>query len=867
MAKLWQGASNGTGLNPDIEAFLSSLSVDSKLLGEDIECSIAHAEMLGRQGILPPEESASICAALELMLAEADRLKSEFLSNMSHELRTPLNSVMALSQLMLSRGPGKKPEQDAEYLRIIERNGRHLLNLINDILDLSKIEAGRMELQIAEFSPKAAVARAIETVEPLAREKGLILKTDIGTVPPMISDESKLHQVLLNLLSNAVKFTEQGEVDLTVSSAGPVGDNPRILFVVADTGLGISSGDLPRIFDKFRQVDGSTTRRHGGTGLGLAICQELAHLLGGAISVDSTPGVGSRFTLDLPVHPATAQPQLRPTLPRAFAPAQAPASRGAHGRKGNVTTGLKPTILVVDDDASVRTLLADYLEKEGYRVITAEGGHEGIRLAREHLPFAITLDVLMPDLDGWEVIRQLKADTRTHDIPVIMVSVSNDQATGIALGATSFLIKPVDRQLLVGELQKIALLRQVRHVMVVDDDRATRDYLAATLMERGYRVSLADGGRQALEQLSTVQPDVIVLDLMMPEIDGFQVLEKLRGEAATRDLPVIVATAKDLSPVERAFLDRSAQRTIAKGAVDSDQILKDLETVLHQLRRRGTMGNMDDRRIVLVVEDNDVAALQIRSTLEDHGYVVMVARSGTEAMECIERSLPDALILDLMMPGMDGFQVLDTIRATAWTAALPVLVLTAKELTQAERDRLCAGKAEQLLQKGSVDRDQLVENVRRLFEPVAAPMQVAAEEPAASQPAADATSASPRVPRTKTVLIVEDHADNLFTIAAILSELGCEYLEARDGLEGVRMARLHRPGLILMDIQLPVLSGVDAASALKADASTADIPIVALTAKTMKGDRERILAAGCDDYVSKPIEPGEIERVVREWLA
>ena len=544
------------------------------------------------------QDQADELEAQRAQLDDANRLKSQFLSNMSHELRTPLNSVMALSQLMLSRGPGKKPEQDAEYLQVIERNGRHLLNLINKLLDLSKIEAGRMEAIVTEFDPRQVVDRALETARLLAEEKHLPIRVDVRDVPGMCSDEEKVYQILLNLLSNAVKFTEQGEIEVTVQAA-----DEQVSFAVRDTGAGIAEDDLENVFDEFRQVDGSTTRKHGGTGLGLSIGRKLARLLGGEITVQSTPDEGSTFTLTLPVQ----------------CPAEAQAARPAPVANG--TSAAEPS-----------------------------------------------------------------------------------------------------------------------------------------------------------------------------------------------------ARARPASPDSR-------------------------------------------RPLVLVVEDNEVAAVQIRSILEESGYLVTVATGGGRALESVKHLVPDAIVLDLMMPQIDGFQVLEQIRSDEQTAAVPVLVLTSKELTAEDHARLALNNIQESVQKGSVNRDQLLKHVDELLGRPSAP---AAAEPS-GPPAERAPPAKPS--SGGIVLVVEDNADNLLAIGAILDELGLEYVAAEDGRQAVKLAKQHRPGLILMDIELPKLSGLDAVKQIKADPALGDVLIVAVTARAMKGAREAILAAGFDDYLSKPLDPEDLTAVIRKWIS
>ncbi len=520
-----------------------------------------------------------------LRVEEADRLKSEFLSNMSHELRTPLNSVLALTQLMIAQGTGKDAAQETEYLQVIERNGRQLLHLINDILDIARIESRGVHLTITDIDPRETCARALETVLPLAAERGLELKAGYGDLPRISTDEDKLQQILINLLSNAVKFTDQGEIELAVEAVGD-----RVRFVVRDTGVGITSEILPYIFDKFRQADGSSTRRFEGTGLGLAICRSLAKILGGEITVASEVGRGSVFTLTLPK-----------TCPEP----------------------------------------------------------------------------------------QEAADT------------------------------------------------------------------------------------------APVQP--------WPA-----------PSAARREPPLI-----------------------------------------------------------LLVEDNPVAALQIRTVLEERGYAVQVAPGGAEALAALPQVRTDLIILDLMMPEVDGFQVLEQLRAVPATATIPVLVLTARELTPKDRARLAHNHIRQFVQKGSLNREDLAACVRRILMPPAAPVPPP-ESPAPRSP----VSQRPDGP----ILVVEDNHDNLLVITAVLEEAGYKYITATDGQKAVALAREAPPALILMDMQLPGVGGLETARQIKADPLLGGTPIVAMTAMAMRGDREEILAAGLDDYLAKPFEPQELVQLVRRWL-
>jgi CheY-like chemotaxis protein len=528
---------------------------------------------------------------------------------------------------------------------------------------------------------------------------------------------------------------------------------------------------------------------------------------------------------------------------------------------------------VIDDEEAARRSVRAHLAAAGYEVITARNGEEGVALARRHRPFAITLDVMMPGVDGWEVISRLKAAPETAHIPVVFVSVSDERATGLALGGAAFLTKPVAKEALLRELERFSTSRKVRRLLVVDDDPVVREELSSFLGERGYRVETAAGGADGLALAAVDPPDAVILDLLMPELDGFTVLERLRSAPATAHVPVVILTAKDLTAEERLRLNASANRIVTKGKAGSVSVWEELDRSLKLLSAAGDHRARGERPRVLVVEDNPVAALQIRTALEENGYQVDTAAGGREGVERVRAALPDAIVLDLMMPEVDGFQVLEEVRSTPESATLPVLVLTAKELTGADRARLSHNHVQELVQKGSLDREQLVRRVDRM---VGRGPAAAASTPEARKPRAAAGPPGP-APVTQVrpaaiagsggvVLVVEDNRDNRYTISALLEDLGLDYRTVGGGEESIQAARQLRPSLILMDVQLPGLSGVEAMRRLKADPELQRIPVVALTAKAMKGDREAMLAAGYDDYIAKPIENASFAEVVRKWV-
>jgi signal transduction histidine kinase/DNA-binding response OmpR family regulator len=475
---------------------------NAELTAQGMELS-AQAQELARQSAALRDQNVEL-EAQAAQVAEANRMKSEFLSNMSHELRTPLNSVLALSRVLQMRSRDRLTAEEAGYLEIIERNGKQLLSLINDVLDLAKIESGRADVLLEEVVAAERIRAIAEPLEPICREKGIGFVANVEEgLPPLVTDTKRFHQILQNVIGNAVKFTREGSVTVTAERRGG-----ELEIVVADTGIGIPEKDLPHIFEEFRQVDGTTSRSFEGTGLGLAIASRSAHLLGGRIRVRSVPGAGSTFTISLPFSPAPAGDPAAHPADRAAA-----AAWRADGRR---------TVLVVDDDPEDAALVAAHLSREGFATLVAHGGREALRLAREHRPFAITLDILMPEMDGWEVLQALKASPETAAIPVIVVSMSPDRETGLALGAVGVVAKPVDPAVLVAELSRVA--PAPASILVVDDDERDRTSMAGILESAGYEVRLAASGTQALALAAERVPDAITLDLVMPGMNGFEVL-------------------------------------------------------------------------------------------------------------------------------------------------------------------------------------------------------------------------------------------------------------------------------------------------------------------------------------------------------
>jgi signal transduction histidine kinase/DNA-binding response OmpR family regulator len=662
-------------------------------------------------------------------LERSSRYKSEFLANMSHELRTPLNSSLILARLLADNRENNLTSEQVKYAENIVSSGNDLLALINDILDLSKIEAGRVELQPERASILQLLDNLSRTFRPVAEQKGLEFRTLVAPEAPkeMETDRLRLEQVLKNLLSNAMKFTEKGEVVLEVSRIA----EGRLAFSVRDTGIGIPEEQRQVIFEAFRQADGTTNRQYGGTGLGLSISRELARLLGGEISVSSEVGRGSVFTVTIPeVYDATssksrlsdvagnapsvaAEPArssiFAPAPPREDADASAP-NRQIEDDRGRLT-GASRVILIVEDDATFAGILCDLARELGFQCLVAETADEGIMVARQYLPHAIILDILLPDHSGLSALDLLKHDVRTRHIPVHIISVTDYMQTALSAGAVGYLLKPVKREELIQALTGLEqkLTRRMRRVLVVEDDAVQLDAVRHLIASREVETAGARSAAECLEKLKATTFDCMVLDLSLPDMSGFDLLNRLSRDGAYAFPPVIIYTGRDLTPDEELRLQKHSKSIIIKGAKSPERLLDEVTLFLHQVvselpaeqqkmieKSLSRDAALEGRRI-LVVEDDVRNVFALTSVLEPRGAVVQIARNGREALRALELSAQgdapavDLVLMDVMMPEMDGLTATREIRKRPRLKSLPVIALTAKAMKNDQEQCLEAG--------------------------------------------------------------------------------------------------------------------------------------------------------------------------------
>jgi CheY-like chemotaxis protein len=695
----------------------------------ELEQSNAHLEAQG----LDLEKQRDALRAAKQAADRANAHKSEFLANMSHELRTPLNSALILARLLADNRAGNLTDEQIKYAETIYGAGNDLLALINDILDLSKIEAGGIQTEVENVAPERLVEELRPIFEPIARDKGLAFTIDVAAgVPTTIAtDPLRVRQVLTNLLSNACKFTARGEVRLLVTRAGA-----RVRFAVHDTGIGVAGDQHEAIFEPFRQADGTTSRTFGGTGLGLSIARELARLLGGDIELASTPGRGSTFTLVLPIGAAVAQPAAPPAAVAASVPVSAPAAGARSAANGNGTAAVADgpaavpddrearrhpgrLVLTIEDDPAFARIIVDLVRSLDFDCVHATTAREGLALARELVPQGILLDVGLPDGSGLSVLERLKRDPATRHVPVHMISVNDLRQTAMQLGAIGYALKPVKHEELVEAVRRLEskLAQRVRRVLVVEDDVRQRESTCALLEGNGVELVGVGGMQEALGELARASFDCMVLDLALADGSGYDLLETMAEGEQYAFPPVIVYTGRDLGPEEEQRLRRYSKSIIIKGARSPERLLDEVSLFLHQmestlpperqrmLRAAREREGAFEGRTILIVEDDVRNVFALTGLLEPRGATVEIARNGREAVERLSRAArPDLVLMDIMMPEMDGFTAMREIRKRPELDDLPIIALTAKAMRDDQERCLAAGANDYVAKPIDVDK-------------------------------------------------------------------------------------------------------------------------------------------------------------------
>ena len=703
---------------------------------QQAELEATNSQLEEHTRLLEDQKAALSDSQRELGLKAADlerssQYKSEFLANMSHELRTPLNSTLILAKLLADNKEGNLSEEQVKFASTIGSAGNDLLVLINDVLDLSKIEAGKADVEVRPVTLARLVDSLARTFQPMAVDKGLAFKAVVepGAPERIETDSQRLGQILKNLLSNAVKFTDEGEVTLRVRAAG----DDAVTFTVGDSGIGIDAVQHELVFEAFRQADGSTHRKYGGTGLGLSISRDLAELLGGAISLQSAPGRGSVFTLTLPrVYVPPAEATARPTPPEsAAAPAPAPPAppalsppaisprrpaAGVDDDRDRLDSAAR-VILIVEDDLRFAAILRDLAREMGYQCVVTHSANDGLAAAARYRPSAILLDMNLPDHSGLGVLDQLKRNPQTRHIPVHVASVADYSQEAMERGAIGYALKPVKREQLVDAIKLLEAksTQGLRRLLIVEDDEVQRDSMGQLLGAAGVEITAVENAAAALRELKAQTFDCMVMDLNLPGLSGYQLLEQMAGADDVGFPPVIVYTASALTRDQEQALRRFSHSIIVKGAHSPERLLDEVTLFLHQvetdlpaasqrlLKAARNRESVFEGRRILVVEDDVRNVFALTSVLEPKGVKVVIARNGREALDALQRSSEtgtgtsgadaaiDLVLMDIMMPEMDGLTAMREIRKRTEWKKLPIIALTAKAMKDDQEKCLDAG--------------------------------------------------------------------------------------------------------------------------------------------------------------------------------
>jgi signal transduction histidine kinase/CheY-like chemotaxis protein len=731
-------------INAELEAQAEKLQTsEEELRVQQEELLQVNQEMEERSRLLEERNQVIVERNLEIQqkaeqLAMSTKYKSEFLANMSHELRTPLNSVLLLSRLLSENNENNLSNEQVEYARVIQSSGQGLLSLIDEILDLSKIEAGKMELEYQPVMVRAVAEDMRSLFGPVAKERGVELNIQIDqAVPSQIeTDKLRIEQILKNLLSNALKFTSKGSVSLIIT---PLKNNHAFIsFTVKDTGIGIPKEKQDLIFEAFQQADGSTRRKYGGTGLGLSISRQLSKLLGGEIKVSSEPGVGSEFTVYLPIKKAFAQQKpaepekeipIAPVIPEEIRPSAnfvAPSIPENIPDDRNTINGEDKIILIVEDDTAFAKALLEFTHARGYKGLVAVRGDEGIELAQRYNPVGILLDIQLPVKDGWEVMEELKSNPHTRHIPVHVMSSLEAKKESLTKGAVDFINKPVAFEQMQEVFKKIekVISRDHKKVLIVEENPKHAKALAYFLETFNVSTQISNSVHDGVNSLKTQELDCVILDMGIPDQHAYETLDQVKKNLGFEHLPVIIFTGKNLSKVEESRIKQYADSIVIKTAHSYQRILDEVSLFLHlvegnnhgekqtvKYKRLGALNEVLAGKKVLVTDDDVRNIFSLTKALEIHNMKVVTAVDGKEALKQLQENPDtDIVLMDIMMPEMDGYEAMQQIRKKKQYQKLPIIAVTAKAMT-GDREKCIKAGASDYISK-PVDIDQLLSLLR-----------------------------------------------------------------------------------------------------------------------------------------------------------